>query len=398
VEHVWGTQYLLHNTHIKFLGGDNLGSYLQGFNWARDEDPALLESEFQILLPDLFHQQLSQISLCPLAAGHSGAAVLRADPYYGATAGAPLVFKIGLRAEISREEANYSQFVEPYLSEFCHKLSYTCGSVMGILVYQLIGSDLDAMVTLADYYTRNPLRAICDALDKLFRRTCRRWYDNREQPRQMLNLIELYEESLHIDWDKVWFGAMATGLDLELETLRFPGLAGTFINPKYWLESRNYTLYRPVFRTMTHGDLNEGNILVTADGCCWLIDFYRTGWSHSLGDVVELETTIKFVLTPNLNLTEHYQLEQKLLSQTRLDRPIRPSRAQLFYKPITVINHLRRLADPLTGCSPDMTEYYEGLLLATLNLLRLNFMRPHHLRILLSASMLCQQLSSFGDI
>jgi hypothetical protein len=392
LEHAWVKQDLPPHTHIEFLGGDNLNSYLQRFDWAKDKEPAFIEAEFQMLLHDLFRQRVSRISLYPLATGHSGAGVLRADPYYGTNTGTPVVLKIGPSAEISREEANYSRFIEPYLTQYSSRLGYASGSVIGILSYQLIGGELDHMVSLADYYFQHPPAQICQALDNLFRGTCRHWYDNREQPRRMRNLVELYEQSLHIAWDKIWHGAMATGIDLNAETLCFPGLTGNFINPKHWLESRIYTLYRPVFRAMSHGDMNENNILVTADGRCWLIDFYRSGWSHSLSDAVELETSIKFTLTQDLSLAQHYQLEKKLLDQTRLDRPIRPSHPHPFYKPLITINQLRRLADLLTGCSPDMTEYNEALLLATLNLLRLDFLRSQHSRILLSASMLCQSL------
>jgi hypothetical protein len=102
-------------------------------------------------------------------------------------------------------------------------------------------------------------------------------------------------------------------------------------------------------------------------------------------------TAIKFNLTPSLSLAEHYGMEQMLLHQTRLDRPIVPDPLHPQYKALAAISHLRRLADVLTGgCSGDMAEYYEGLLLATLKLLRHEFLNQHHRRIILSAAMLCR--------
>lgn len=111
-----------------------------------------------------------------------------------------------------------------------------------------------------------------------------------------------------------------------------------------------------------------------------------------------LETAIKFNLTPTLTLAEHFELEAQLLRQSRLYWPFVPAPTHPQHKPLAVIGHLRRLADVLnSGCS-SIAEYYEGLLLTTLNLLRFDFMRQHHPRILLSAAMVCQGLAGRPQI
>ena len=65
-----------------------------------------------------------------------------------------------------------------------------------------------------------------------------------------------------------------------------------------------------------------------------------------------------------------------------------------LYKPFTVVSHLRKLADPMAGATNEMTEYFWGLLLTTLNLLRLEPLRPHWRKALLSAALVCERLTA----
>jgi hypothetical protein len=234
---------------------------------------------------------------------------------------------------------------------------------------------------------------VCQALDHLFRHTCGQWYDNRGGPRRSRDLIGLYEKGLHIAWAEVWAGAQATGVDLSGETIEFPGLAGKFINPKLWFEGHSDKAHIPTWLAVTHGDLNEHNILVTADGNCWLIDFYRTGPGHILRDAIELETAIKFNLAGINDLAEFQRFERRLLSQTRLGQPSDFSPRHPYHKPLAVTSYLRRLADPLAGAHNEVTEYYWGLLLTTLNLLRLEPLRPQWRKALLSAALVCERLA-----
>jgi len=376
---------------LKFIGNETLAGWLKRFQWMRRENPEQLEQEVKALLFRL--TKAEQIDLSPLPAGQSGAGLLLVHPYRDSREEAPFVVKIGKKGKIRREQENYTRFVAPYINAFSLKLGYALVQVIGMLAYQLIGPRLDELNSFADYYLDSEPGHIYQALDDLFRDTCNRWYINREQPRRRRNLVGLYTEGLNIKWPEVWDRARALKIDLSARQLRFPDLRGTFTNPKGWLESQNYAIYLPVWRAMTHGDLNENNILITKDGRCWLIDFYRTGWGHILRDIIELETAIKFNLTVTESLAQYQQLEAQLLGQTRLDRPFVPATSHPDYKALAVIGYLRRLADTLTGGVPAMTEYNVGLLLTTLNLLRFDFMGSQHGQIWLSAAMLCHHLS-----
>lgn len=163
----------------------------------------------------------------------------------------------------------------------------------------------------------------------------------------------------------------------------------------------------PVHRSITHGDLHAGNILMNDNGDCWLIDFYRTYESHILRDFVVLETDIKFRLQDQLAPDAFYDLEQLLL---RFERPANilialqdlPRTAR---KAAEVIAGLRSEAWRLLEAADQpianiQREYLISLLMASLNLLRLRHyqedpaLRPRRELALLSAAMICQHLQA----
>jgi DNA-binding response OmpR family regulator len=382
---------------ITIEGEQALPALWSAFTWAQREDPEQLEPELYDLLRRLF-KGADSLFITPLKAGQSGAGILEVEPTYGAQVGEPMVIKFGKAATIRQEHENYAEHIEKYVGNHSStQLNYASGRVMGAICYSLLGTELNTLGSFGDYYARQDLEGIKKSLDNLFGVTCRRWYNNKEQPRSRRNLVKLYTEGLHIvhpqtgedRWYEIWENSQAMGVDLTQPRLRFPGLAGEFANPKLWLEEQHFRIFRPVWRSVTHGDLNERNILVTPDGRTWLIDFYRTGMGHILRDVVELETAIKFSLTRFRDLRAYYEFETLLLGQTRMDQPPEAEAAHPQHKAIATIGYMRILADNFTGVDKEMHEYYIALLLQTLNLLRLDGFQARRQQILLSASLVC---------
>lgn len=392
-------RHLLGHLEVRVVGGreegesEGLDRLWRPMNWPHREEPEDLRAELYDLLRRLL-PGATTVFLEPMQAGFSGARVVKAQPAYGANAGGPVVLKIGKRPSIAREQRNYREYVEPYVANLVStQLDYVLGRVMGILKYRLIGTELGRLQNFGEYYRRHSAREICDLLDHLFRQTCRLWYDNREQPRQPRDVVALYEEALNIRWDEVRAGmAQIPEAHFDGDGIVFNGLSGRYPNPLAWLERHGFHIHMPVWRAMTHGDLNEYNILVTPEGQCILIDFYRTGYGHILRDVVELETVIKLRLTPVADLAAYMELERSLLDQTHLDRFPTIRRNHPHAKALHVLAHLRHLADLLTGQDSSMREYNLALLLQTLNLLRFDFMRAHHAKALLSAALLTEWL------
>ena len=97
---------------------------------------------------------------------------------------------------------------------------------------------------------------------------------------------------------------------------RISGSGGQVHQSEAWLAANAENAHIATWLATTHGDLNEHNILVTTQGDCWLIDFYRTGPGHILRERLELETAIKFNLAEIEDLVEYQRFERRLLAQT----------------------------------------------------------------------------------
>jgi CheY-like chemotaxis protein len=388
------------NLQIEIEGGPPLVSLWEYHDWAQREDAAELAAELHDLLRRLY-RQADRLWMRPLTAGQSGAGVLQVEPTYGATVGELDVVKFGKRDKILTERKNYDDYIDFYISsQSSTQVKSTSGRVMGALRYRFIGSGINQMDSFASFYARQTdAEPIKQVLDHLFKYTCQRWYDNRQQPRRQRNLVELYVDGLHIRWDEVWAGARRSGVDLSGPTLHFPGMSEELPNPQQWLEQINYLVSMPVWLAITHGDMNEHNILVTHDRRCWLIDFYRSGLNHILRDLAELETAIKFNLTALADSGQRAAFERLLLAQPALDAPVAFETTAPYAKAAAVVFHLRLLVAELLGFNRDSGEYYVALLLQTLNMLRLDFLHGEHgemsrRQVLLSAALICQRLQT----
>ncbi len=388
-------QHCANHIEIELEGEQPFASLWEGKDWARREDPKELAAELHDLLCRLF-PRADHLWIRPLAAGQSGAGILEVEPTYRATAGEIDIVKFGKRDKILQEVDNYTEGVDLYVSnQSSTKVEGAHGRVMGAIRYRLIGAGDGKADSLADRYRNHDVADVCAVLDNLFGVTCRRWYDNREQPRRYRDLVGLYTEGLHIEWDEVWSAAAHCGVDVSRPKIEFPGISGDFINPRHWLAERKHICSHRVWLAFTHGDLNEHNVLVAQDRRCWLIDFYRTGKGHILRDFVELETAFKFGLTQLDSYADREQLESLLLEQKSFKEELRVDQTRPYARAISVIAHLRSLAGEVLGLEREMEEYQVALLLQTLKLLSLNFLYPDERsrgHVLLAAAMICSKL------
>lgn len=390
-------QKRLETLTIELQSRRTLPSLWERFDWPQRETAAELASEMIDLLRRLF-PDATDLFLQPMTAGQSGAVVVKAEPIYGAKRGSPLIVKVGKREKIEIERNNYDDHIDRFISnQASTRLRYVPGRVMGAIAYSLVGPDLGEVRSLAEYFPKASVTDLQRVFDNLFQYTCRRWYENREQPRRTRDLVALYENGLHIhDWGDIWRSIAQVMPDLAAPRLSFPGIEGDFCNPKIWLESQNYQIYLPAWLATTHGDLNEYNVLVTDDNRAWLIDFYRTGTGHILRDAIELECAIKFSLAGIVDLAAQQMLEELLLSQAKPAQPLQTPNGFPLAKALEAITYLRNLASDFT--EQDMREYLSALLLHTLYLLSLDFLhaRDDHsrVRVMLSAAMIASKLDA----
>ena len=384
---------------VELEGDEPLAGLWAGKEWAQREDPDELAAELHDLLCRLF-PRADRLWIRPLTAGQSGAGVLEVEPTYGAAAGEIDIVKFGKRDTIRREVENYVESVELFVSnQSTTRVESTQGRVMGAIRYRLIGGGNGRAESLAGYCRRHNVTDICAVLDNLFSVTCRRWYENREQPRRYRNLVALYTEGLHIRWPDVWSAAARCGVDVTGPRLAFPGIPGEFTNPYHWMEERKHVCSQRVWLAITHGDLNEFNVLVSPDQHCWLIDFYRTGKGHILRDFVELETAFKFSLTSLESYAERMEFEQLLLQQKSLRDGLVVDSPAAYARAARIISHVRSLAGEVLGLEREMEEYQIALLLQTLKLLSLDFLHADERsrgHVLLTAAMICSKLEKPG--
>lgn len=383
---------------IEIAGNDSLTGLLARHRWATREDMQELAVEFRDTLRRLF-PEAEHLFVRSLPAGQSGAGILEVEPTYADGVGAPCVVKFGKRDKISQESNNVRDYVENYAGAHSStQVAAVCQRLLAAIRYQLVGTSLDKVTDFGDYYQQHTAPEITEgALNNLLRVTCGLWYDNRLPHRRKLDFVAHYTQVLSIEWDKVEEGVIAiTSARRKDGEISFQGVAGRHVDPLAWLE-RNPQLHINAWQCITHGDLNQHNILVAEDGQCWLIDFYRTGHGHILRDIVELEAAIKIALTEQSDLETHARLELALLESPALNEVPVPDQADPLHKPLAVIAYLRRFAAPLAGREQDMREYNAALLMEMFKMLSLDFLGAEvHEKTLLSAALLCDRLENGG--
>jgi len=319
-----------------------------------------------------------------------------------------MVVKIGRSDKTRTEEENYRRHVEHFLpARRTTQLNAAYTRHLGGLLYTFVEMDAEDTINFKTFYQRHTPEQIGDALHRLFTTTCRLWYQSRTPP-DYESLRDLYLEAFSLSHqpDRLAreIASLRPNYDQHAPTLSFLAPAVTLPNPLYWLTCDEATVM-PVCCCITHGDLQADNILMNGAGDCWLIDFYRTCPSHILRDFIELETDVKFRLMDKVSPEDFARLEETLI---RLQYPNQalalpnglPETAQ---KAAYVIAGLRaeawRLLDAI---QPNVRliqrEYLTGLLLGTLNILRLRHyketpeLQPRRELALLSAALICQHL------
>ena len=165
-------------------------------------------------------------------------------------------------------------------------------------------------------------------------------------------------------------------------------------NPVYAIRGKSFRCN--TYQCVTHGDLNAGNIMVDSEQHAWVIDFYRTARGHILRDFVELEVETKFVLLSHSDLAARIVLEEVLtepshfsgLEDIRYEAP-----APELKKAFATVMKVRKLAQDVLQPSDNLSEYYIGLLLMTLNMVRwYRLPRINQMHAFFAAGLLCEKL------
>lgn len=190
----------------------------------------------------------------------------------------------------------------------------------------------------------------------------------------------------------------------DAETFRFNPNSPEMTNPIAWLAKYQQECVLPVYQCITHGDLTGRNIMVSNQGRCWLIDFYRTYPSHILRDFVILESDIKYRLLPMTAWQDFLAFEKRLVQsgQTTIPVDFLETLPVELQKAGQVIIALRDIAYEFSRGRASTRkdtckEYLVSLLMTTLNVVRLRHIPVERkLQAMLSAVLICNQLDTLA--
>jgi CheY-like chemotaxis protein len=370
---------------------------------------AVVQAEVQEVLCKLFYEadEIRVTRLIPIervrSTSQSGAVLVKVQPRYQASGwGLPVAVKLAGRDKIDTEATNYEQYVDRFITAFRHTGLYrkVQTHLLGGIIYTLIGTPLDECVDLGTFYTQHSAEELVELFNGLFVEMCQRWYANR-RPRRTRDMMALYARPLKLSVERLetalaeaGFSDWAGGGEARH---RVPGLKRRIVNPVEWLR-RHPRLPAQASLCYTHGDMHSRNVLVDRDHRAWLIDFYRTGSGHLFRDLIELESDVKFTLLDVTDLPSLHNFESALLSADHFnDAPTIPSfQDPALKKAFHVVQGIRHIAGQLAEPGADMLDYYQGLLLQTLAMIRLRHVTPSKkCHAYLAASLLCERLDEW---
>ncbi|HTK08732.1 MAG TPA: response regulator [Ktedonobacteraceae bacterium] len=317
-------------------------------------DPTLLlnrSQELDDLLCRLFYQA-SGILIKPLGIGYDGnLPVLKVQPSYMTGVGRTLILKLDATHMMREEQQKLLEFVRSYIggARSTTILEVRRTLHLGGAIYTLLGTSEDKVEDFAHFYQRAEEEAIWHVFEDLLV-TCNDWYRNIGSL-QLYNLTDDYIKTLGLSLETLeeliepYVSSPATiQLSASLK-LPYNFLAE---NPLQVIKNHSFTL--PTYACITHGMLNQHNLLVDEAQHVWMIHFQKTGRGHFLRDVAMLDSVIRFQLleTEHATLAERLLMEHHLCNGRHFEQwdhipPPFHSDNQQLVKAYTTILHLRQL-------------------------------------------------------
>jgi CheY-like chemotaxis protein len=363
--------------------------------------------ELDDLLCRLFYRAKS-VLVRPLTSGRSGTAVLWAKPFYSSGGARTVAVKFGDVHKVEEESRNFKEYVEPFVgggrSTSVLEVQRTF-HVAGI-IYTFLGADGDQLEDFGTFYRRASVPELQNMLADLFLNTCGAWYANTGQL-QPYNLTAEYQHMLAFTPEKLQHALSELQKYVQgKQRLVFKDLRDerTFTNPLLAMDGASFVY--PTYTCTTHGDFNQHNLLVDANGHSWLIDFQSVGQGYILRDVAQLDAEIRLFLlgSDDATLDEWLEMEEALCGIERFHQVSElvshySTQNATLAKAYAVVVYLRSLAAKLVAQNPgdDMHEYYVALFYNAVNTIRFYSLPPRQReQALISASLLADRLGLKG--
>lgn len=326
----------------------------------RRESSASIEREVQKILFELFDMSASapledeattQLDIDPeIMHGRTGSVALRARLDYGGLEGGPVygsrcVVKIGPRESIKGESEKFQELVRMGVpSEFRVELIGTAvaDGLAGVCYSAAGGSFSGDVVSLDVVLQRGDMERAHEVVERLFDTSEKSW-DNIRGGDQ--TIAGFYHDAFNADFvDRIrrvrsWAKASGFGT-FDEETSRWTLGQHTVDLPVDDAPGHDlWPLETPT--CLIHGDLHGGNVLVTATGKPYMIDFATVRIGPRFADAAALAATVRLQV-PEL-ATDAVALDEKALS-TYLDGDLRLTSSKLE-DPDTLQYAMERFAD-----------------------------------------------------
>ena len=377
--------------------------------------PALLHkvaAELEDLLCQLFFQA-ERITVRPLLDSPNMTSSLLVEPLYSTEfnnnimsfKGHNVVIKLGSVKKIEEEYRYFKEYVETFIDRGRNisVLNVARTPLLGGIMYSLARGNNDQWEDFGKFFLNADIRQIEEILHEIFFHTCRTWYANSGSL-QTHNLTKDYQQLFGFTFEDLGFLVSNHLKSVQAKNfLYFSSLTTQrrlFTNPLKVCATRSFIF--STYVCITHGNLNQHNILVENNKQVWLVDFQHTSPGHILRDVSQLDTTIRFHLlrAEDATLDERLAMEEALCSVDRFSQVEQlvdtfSTENKVILKVYNTVVCLRRLARMLIMSNPadDMSEYYVALLynsLHTLGISALSVVQREH--ALLCASILAERL------
>jgi hypothetical protein len=436
-----GTSHLqkqLQEQRIPFIVG------LEHLNKARPEFLPIIQKLF------ITRDRIEHVDITPLPGGYGGSITFVARirlENEDQLLPEPCVLKLGDKREMKDEEQKWERYIENRFVDAPRAIKYVLSGDYAGVSYTFAGLGGEIQ-NFHKFYEGHFHTEIVKVIGELYQNT-EKWSEGWPESIKEITDTNLYDE-YHLLYKKC--DEIIVGVDKIVDRddpyrqnfyappdLLVPGVKPQFCenlpqidehwcDPVYFVKTwERKRLKVPFYRSIIHGDLHSGNILIEMrSGKAWLIDFSHTGnglsqertdealreerpidpdMSHILRDFCKLEADIKFVLTALENQDDFNMalLFEKELMDRGLDldnlarRSQRPKvlRDPRFEKAWECIGEIRHRAKKYLHQSDDLRPYYLSLFHATLPIVYYEQCSEWQKRCaLVSAGMLCDRLTS----
>jgi hypothetical protein len=361
-------------------------------------------AELHHLLRRLF-EDWAKVELVPMTSGASGAGVLRCARHgHEGETGSEVVVKFGLSTRLLDEEARSRLFKDRIGAMRATQVERSVvGRTLAATQYSLIGLAAAQVVSLEEAVREWDVDRTTTAIRNLFTDTCGLWY-RLENVSEETNVVIL-------DWYLSHFDASAETIangyqykfGLRSSLVDVPGAARLLPYPLLGLaEGSIVPRSNLTIRTLGHGDMHPGNVLVEHDAAaCWLIDFGRAGWGHWARDFAELEASLRFQHLRTPEPLRGFEIESAFVNQSSLREsadldPEDESEHRLIRIVATIRESAAVAAETVLAPEDAIFQYQVALYATTINYFRLHRLLKDKRRkqqIQLAAALLRERLT-----